>query len=153
MRRRKAAFPFNNFLEDTMNLKPNILIFSVYQTQLTGATNEANHNRVVERLTNMSVPFTELLGKYNGIAEKQILVADLKNEVLVHEFANQYNQESYLRSHNDRFSELIHLKADNGNDFIQAVGYLMEVSETEAEASKYYSYSPKTNQYFITKGA
>src|ERR1035437_3198156 len=106
-----------------MNIKANILLFSVFNPGLNSLrTNLENHTEVLGRLTKAGVTHIQMLSKNHGVAERSILVIGFEHEGLVNKIANEFHQESYLRSHNDRFSELVHLKGGPGGENIVQPG-------------------------------
>ncbi len=128
-----------------MNTKPNILIFSVFQSKLSYDQNMMNHNGVTDYLTKKEIYFKILTGVYENNSEMSILV-DFNQRSLVEELVKTFNQECYLESHNDRASFLIFNDKDK-----RFIGTLTNVSQSEAIASNNYSYDFENNQYFITK--
>lgn len=129
-----------------MNLKPDILIVSVFQTAKTESENQSAHNKVLTVLKSEGIPCIELLGRYNGVNEKSILLEGFENRRLVERLAKEFNQECYLESHNDRATFLVYQDGTR-----QSIGTLTAVSQDEAEQAIGYSYNPITKQHFITK--
>ena len=127
-----------------MNLKQNILIFSVYQSDKELSVNLAAHNNLMDYLKRNSYPVSEVQGSYKGIPEKSILVVDFEHRSIVEDFVKAYNQESYLESHNDRSSNLIFSDGTK-----QAIGKLVSVPRDEALQNDSYSYNDQG--YFLCK--
>lgn len=129
-----------------MNLKPNILIFSVFQNSVSKKQNEINHNEVLKAIQDKGISAMELQGRYNGSNELSILVSGFEHRALVEHTCKAFNQESYLESHNDRATFLIYKDGRR-----ESIGTLTPVSKEEAESSIGYSYNPLVDQYFIAK--
>lgn len=131
-----------------MNIKNNILIFSVFQKGVSKELNTSRHNDVMARLKRSGVPCIELQGKYNGSEELSILVDGFNHRADVEYFCNEYNQECYLESHSDRFTSLVF---PNGTR--QDLGYMVPVTKDEAEAAGSYSYNPLSGYFMVRQGA
>lgn len=129
-----------------MNLKPNILIFSVFQNSVSKKQNEINHNEVLKAVQDKGLTAMELQGRYNGSNELSILVSGFEHRALVEHTCKAFNQESYLESHNDRATFLIYKDGRR-----ESIGTLTNVSQSEEEASNAFSYNPISGQYFICK--
>lgn len=129
-----------------MNLKSNILVFSVFQLGLTHEQNFRTHVRVLSELKSNLIPCGELKGRYNGTDEMSIMIVGFQHRELVESLVKTFNQESYMESHNDRKSFLVY-----STGLKEYIGTLTPVSRAEAEASGAYSYSPPLDQFFVTK--
>ena len=129
-----------------MNLKSNVLIFSVFRKDRSNAMNEAFHANTLKELKALGLPVVELEGKYNGSEETSILVQGFENRVIVERLCTEFSQECYLESHNDRASFLVY---PNGSKV--GIGTLTPVSKEVAEASGSYSYNRVAQQHFITR--
>ena len=129
-----------------MNTKPNILIFSVFQKTVPAPLNEMAHRKVLSLLKAEGIPAMELQGRYNGSDETSILVDGFQHRATVERICQDFAQECYLESHNDRASFLVFPNGDK-----QAIGTLTPVSKEEAEAVGNFSYSPLAGQYFVTR--
>ena len=129
-----------------MNIKNNILIFSVFQTGTSLELNTSRHNAVLQSLKRSGVPCMELQGRYNGNEELSILVDGFQYRQDVEYFCNEYRQECYLESHSDRATSLVY---PDGRRV--SIGTLTPVSKEDAEALGSYSYNPIIRQHFVTK--
>lgn len=129
-----------------MNLKPNVLIFSVFQKGTVWSVNRDRHAKVMQDLETQGVPCIELTGKYNNELELSILVQGFEFRPLVEALAKKYSQECYLESYSDRSSALVY--PDGRREMI---GTLTPVSKLEADAVGSWSYNKIADQYFITK--
>lgn len=116
-----------------------IVIVSVYQQTKDDLD---NHKNTIAQLELMQVPHLELEGSYKGVKEKSILLP-VKFKRIAEMLARDYNQETYLESHNDRMTELVY----SGGHSIR-IGTLAEVTESEALESGNYSYNPITKVYY-----
>lgn len=128
-----------------MNIRPNILIVSVFQKGVDAKQNVESHAQVLQTLKSTGVPHVELQGKYNGIEELSILVQGFEYRSVVERLAKAFNQECYLESHNDRATSLVFADGSRQN-----IGTLVNVTKEEAEANGSYSYNPNAG-YFITR--
>jgi hypothetical protein len=131
-----------------MNIKTNILIFSVFQTNTSRELNESRHRDVLARLQRSGVPAIELQGKYNGNEELSILVDGFNHRADVEYFCREFNQECYLESHNDRATSLVFPDGTR-----QKLGTLVAASKDEAEASGSYPYNPNSGYFIVRQGA
>lgn len=129
-----------------MNLKSNILIFSVFQKGNSLTANEYTHKAVLAALKSEGLPVLELRGKYEGAEELSILIEGFQHRDTVERIAKTFNQECYLESHNDRATFLVYPDGTTKN-----IGTLTPVSKQEAEESGSYSYNPVVDQHFITR--
>lgn len=129
-----------------MNIKSNILIFSVFQAKHSKALNVDTHAQVLATLKQAGLPVLELQGKYKGNEELSILVDGFEHRATVERLCKTFNQECYLESHNDRATSLVYPDGTR-----QDVGTLVPVSKQEAEAVGSYSYNPLVDQHFITR--
>ena len=129
-----------------MNINPNILIFSVFQKGLPEIVNRMAHDQFLEILEREGFPVLSLSGRYNGVDELLILIENFDHREIVERLCREFNQESYLESHNDGTTFLVY--PDGRRELI---GKMTHVSETEAKAASSYSYSPLRDQYFVTK--
>lgn len=129
-----------------MNLKQNILIFSVFKANQTWEQNRNAHVQAMAELKSNLIPCGELVGRYNGASELSIMVIGFQHRDTVKAFCEKFNQESYLESHNDRFTNLVY-----SSGAIEPIGILTAVSKAEAEKMGSYSYSAPLDQFFVTK--
>jgi len=129
-----------------MNLKPNVLIFSVYQKSDSTQKNIITHCGVFQELKRRGLPVVELSGRYAGDYEYSILIQGFENRAMVERMCQEFNQECYLESHNDRASFLVFPDGTR-----KSIGTLKAVSKEEAEASDSYSYNPTIDQHFMAK--
>ena len=129
-----------------MNLKPNLLIVSVFQDSVLEDINRARHGNALKVLQSKGVPCIELQGRYLGKNELSILVQGFENRELVERLSSEFNQKCYLESYNDRATFLVY--PDGRRD---SIGTLQNVSQDEAEAADGYSFNPISGQYFISK--
>lgn len=127
-----------------MNIKQNILIFSVFQAGL-GEVNEMNHRMVLDRLDMMGIGYTILDGCYMGTYERSVMLMGFDHEDLVKSIVKAYNQECYLRSYGDRVTELVY------SNRIEKIGVLVPVNSVEGLDS--WTYHRELKQYFTVKGA
>lgn len=129
-----------------MNIKPNVLIFSVFQAGLPELVNRMAHTQILSLLKRQGYPVLELQGRYNGADELSILVDGFQHRDLVERMCLEFKQECYLESHNDRATFLVFPNGDK-----QAIGTLTPVSKQEAEAVGSFSYNPIADQHFVTR--
>lgn len=129
-----------------MNTKPNILIFSVFQKTVPAPLNEMAHQKVLSLLKTEGIPSMELQGQYEGSDETSILVEGFEHRATVERICQDFAQECYLESHNDRATFLVFPNGDK-----QAIGTLVPVSKQEAEQLGNFSYNPVVDQYFVTR--
>lgn len=129
-----------------MNIRPNILIVSVFQKAVSAAKNIANHKEVLQALKDSGLSVLELQGKYDDTYELSILIEGFQYRQVVEKIAKSFNQECYLESHNDRATFLVFPDGST-----KSIGTLTPVSKQEAEAVGSYSYSPVVDQYFVTR--
>ena len=123
-----------------------IMIFSVFQKDLSLESNMANHKLALEFLNKYSVPYLELQGKYNGSEELSILLNDLGYRSTVEKLCAAYRQECYLEADDERNAKLVFA------DYTTAsIGKLMCVSKDKAESKGSYSYNPVNNCYYIAE--
>jgi len=123
--------------------KPEVLIFSVYQSDRQDTDNQDNHQTVVNRLSQLDISHKVLNGRYQGIDEKSILVK-MDQLDTVQALCKQFNQESYLHLDKDRVASL---RFTEGR--IEKIGNLEAVSKTKALKSDAYTFDPMSNTYFI----
>lgn len=128
-----------------MNILPNILIFSVFQKDLSEEQNKRSHEHALQVLKANLIPHTVLHGQYNGVAELSILVPSFKHRETVETICKAFSQESYLESHNDRFTNLVFMDGSR-----KPIGTLKGVSRAEAMARDSWSYSPLVDQFYVT---
>lgn len=129
-----------------MNLKPNILIFSVFQKNATPEVNKDIHSSVLYVLLDQKLPAMELKGRYNGTDESSILIQGFEHREVVERLCKEFGQECYLESHNDRATFLVF--PDGSKKYI---GVLTPVDENEAQQVGSYSYNEAVGQFYITK--
>jgi hypothetical protein len=129
-----------------MNLKSNVLIFSVFQAGLPELVNQMAHNQLFGILERQGLPVLALSGRYNGVNELSILVEGFEHRETVERLCKEFNQECYLESHNDRATFLVFPNGDK-----QDIGILVPVSKSEAESVGNFSYNPIVGQYFVTR--
>lgn len=129
-----------------MNIKPNVLIFSVCQAALPELVNKMAHTQMLSILQNQGMPIMELQGRYNGSNEMSILIQGFEHRETVERICKDFNQECYLESHSDRATFLVY---PDGRK--ESIGTLTPVSKQEAEQVGSFSYSPLMDQYFVTQ--
>lgn len=129
-----------------MNLKPNILIVSVFQKSQTLEENTNSHKYVMQVLKANGIPCLTLHGKYDGSEELSILFDGFEYRDIVEKIAKTHKQECYLESHNDRATFLVYPDGTT-----KSIGTLVPVSKEEAEVAGSYSYNPRVDQHFITR--
>lgn len=122
-----------------MRTYDHIVIVSVYKQTKDDLD---NHKNTIAQLELMQVPHLELNGSYKGIKENSILLP-AKYTRIAEMLARDYNQETYLESHNDRTTELVYANGDRVK-----LGILVEVTEAEALQTGNYSYNPVTKVYY-----
>jgi hypothetical protein len=129
-----------------MNLKSNVLIFSVFQKSVPAPLNEMAHRKVLSALKSEGLPVLELQGRYNGVDEMSILVDGFEHRRMVERLCQEFGQECYLESHNDRATNLVFPDGST-----QSIGTLVPVSKEEALAVGNFSYNGAVGQYFVTR--
>jgi len=123
------------------SLKQPIVIFSVFQKGLSHSTNNANHEKALDFLTEYNVIFKDMSGSYKGIPEKSIMLfAD--DEYVAFSLTAQYNQDTYLFSDADRSTFLKSYPKEHG----EYIGTLRP--STKAAALKLDSWSLIDGRYF-----
>ncbi len=129
-----------------MNIKPNVLIFSVFQKALPVYINRMAHDQILGILKRQGYPVIELKGRYDGIDELSILVEGFQHRETVERMCLEFKQECYLESHNDRATFLVY---PNGRR--ESIGTLTPVSKQEAEQVGSFSYNAEIDQHFVTR--
>lgn len=127
-----------------MNLKPNVLIFSVFQKTVAKHVNEMAHLQLFSALKSEGLPVLELKGKYEGSDELSILIEGFQYRDYVERICKIFNQECYLESHNDRTTFLVYPDGRSVN-----IGTLTPVSKSEAMEKGSYSFSEAVGQYYV----
>lgn len=117
-----------------MNLSNTFFIISVYQAGLTAEVNEANHDVIVNALTEGKIQFKSIVGRFEGIDEESVLVYGIKNEGIIKEIMKSFNQKAYLTVYQDLAAELVH-----SNGLIEQLGSFVKVSLMEAEANNAFT--------------
>lgn len=131
-------------MEDTeMNTFPNILIFSVYQGQNPG-TDHNNTGRVRRELTNLGIEYKNVEGSFQGKTEEAFIV-DARHEKYVVDFCKEYNQQAYLFSHNDRYTELVSVKTGER----AGIGHL--TSQTNKPKNEDYTFDAQLGLYWVAR--
>lgn len=125
-----------------MNIKPEICIFSVYQSNENEEVNFFNHTTVITCLDSKLIPNKVVRGNYKGISELSILVNSKDIEV-IKRICLTYNQESYLTRHADNTASLTHCQTGK----IEPLG----VFKTTRFPEKYnaYTFDPDTLTYWV----
>lgn len=126
-------------------IKPNVLIFSVFQKSEINSVNLRVHLETLQAMKSSGIPVLELQGRYNGVEELSILVSGFEYRQAVEHACKTFNQECYLESNSDRQTFLIYPSGKR-----EFIGVLTSVSKDEAMASKSFSYNPQSG-YFIVK--
>lgn len=128
-----------------MNIQPNVLIFSTFNAEFSEHLNGLNHNQVMSAFKARHIPFVELETKtIDGLIERQLLVVGFENTDLVEKYARTFGQDSYLKSHGDRFTEKISLNEIHA----EPVGYIRAISEVEATLKGTYTLNRQTGTYY-----
>lgn len=126
-----------------MNIKANILIFSVFDQSRTNNENLDNHSKVIERLNALKISYKVLDGVYYGSKEKSILLHDTQaNRSTVEIILKWFNQDCYLESGSDRTSSLVY------PDHKEYLGVLREIDKEMASQLDSYSFDPSSNTYW-----
>lgn len=128
------------------DLKPNVLIFSVFQKSQSESVNQKVHAMILAEMQKSALPVIELQGRYNGVNESSILIQGFEHRETVQRLCREFNQECYLESHNDRATFLVY---PNGKT--ESIGTLTNVSKDEAIQNGSYSFNAIADAYFITK--
>lgn len=124
---------------------PEVLIFSVFRTDVPDSHNRDCHRVLVNNLKRNSIPFKELKGAYKRVEGLSILVkADQIGKV--RDICKHFNQDSYLSLDENRVATLVY-----HNGTVEKLGQLVSVSEKEALSSDNYSFDPQYENYFIVK--
>lgn len=128
------------------NIKPQILIFSVFQKNRADFENMDNHQCIIQRLSQLDIGFKVLDGVYQGEAEKSILVVDSPEmRRSVESICKQFNQDCYLRSDSERDTYLVY---PDGTE--TQIGTLKRVSQSEAEKMDGYSIDTTDGSFWAT---
>lgn len=137
-----------------MKVNNNIVLVSVYRSELSNEVNHANHVKAIELLKCDDVPFSVVKGNYKGNDELTLMLST--NDAKKHSdnlsnalnLAYLFNQDSVLEVHNDGTSVLHSLRSDMPS---LTIGSFKEVSKQEAVSQESYTYEPVSNRYFIVK--
>lgn len=125
------------------NVTERVYIFSVFNSKRPKVINEVEHDVTIQTLKAKHYTPTEVIGRYNGIDEKSIMLYGTNlTEPMIEELAKRNFQESYLVVYHDGVAELVY---SNGNRKI--MGEFLPVSETEAKSRD--AYSKIGNQWFV----
>jgi UDP-2,3-diacylglucosamine pyrophosphatase LpxH len=120
----------------------NLLIFSVFQSSKPMLENLYAHDKVKQSLKKSGINYIPCVGQYQGNTELSFIVS-IENQTLVQDLCKQYNQESYLIHHGDRFCELM---CSDGKT--KPIGYMKEVTEAQAKTLEAWTKTPD-DRYFI----
>ena len=82
-------------------------IVSVYKSELSANANMTRHLDLVDSLKKAAIPFKELYGVYNGGKERCVLLVGPGNDLVARSIANEFEQECYLVSDQDRNTKLV----------------------------------------------
>ena len=123
---------------------PHLLIFSVFQSNMPADQNYKAHLSTQETLKLSGIPYIPVQGAYKGVKELGFIVSADQRKV-VDDICKQYNQESYLEHHNDRYCELI--CADGTS---KPLGTMVETTKDKAEKSDAYTLTPD-GRYFVVE--
>lgn len=121
-------------------LKP-FYIVSAYQATENININEANHGAILHWLADHGIEFVEVIGVYQGQAEKSFLV---HNERLAEKLARKFNQECYFIG----AKGYGYLKYSD-KPFAESIGEL-RFSKTKPLA-KGYTFFPKNEMFMYTE--
>lgn len=125
-------------------LKPEILIFSVFQKDRSNESNLDNHQCIIQRLSQQGIGYKVLDGVYQGETEKSILVVNSPEmRQTVESVCKQFNQECYLKSDSQRNTSLVY---PNGTE--AHIGTLKRVSQAEAQKLNGYSVDTTDGSYW-----
>jgi len=128
-----------------MNIGNRILIVSVYQANESHEKNKQNHEILKGYLTSIGIDLIEISGRYNGKNEDSFILHEAHRKV-VEIIVRDYNQDCYLESHCDRYSELVF-----PDDTRQGLGYLVPINNVEASTLDSWSYRKDLNQYYAIR--
>ena len=126
-----------------MNTLPNIIIFSVFQSDLSHNENMLHHLETKELLK--EVPYKIVNGVYKNSHELSFVVIGHKHLELVLSIASHFKQETILKSYSDRSSYLMNVSSH----FETYIGKFKATDKKTALASQNYTYDTETDQYFI----
>lgn len=131
-------------------IKPNKIIFSVFQFGYTTEANTDNHRTLMESL---KIPSFETWGFYKGQPELSIVVTVSNYEKynawfdLILDIAKQFKQESILLVDSDDNADLYYV--DTG--MTKPLGVFQEASAVEAKKQDAYTFEPVSSRFFIVK--
>ena len=127
-------------------IKPEILIFSVFQKDRSNESNLDNHQCIIQRLSQLGIGYKVLDGVYQGETEKSILVVDSPEmRQTVESVCKQFNQDCYLKSDSQRNTSLVY---QDGTE--TQIGTLKRVSQDEAQKLDGYSVDPTDGSIWAT---
>lgn len=127
------------------NVTERVYIFSVFNSKRAKVLNEVEHDVTIQTLKAKHYTPTEVVGRYNGIDEKSIMLYGTNlTEPMVRELCAKNFQESFLVVYHDGVAELVY-----SNDNRKILGDFVPVTETEAKARD--AYSKIGNQYFVVE--
>jgi hypothetical protein len=122
----------------------NVVIFSVFQSELDKQTNLNNTRKIVSLFKKSGMNFKIAQGCYKGISEISFIVPICNHSSIV-KLAKQYNQESILLVDSIGNAKLSYVES-----YIkQSIGKMFEVSQNRALSE--VSYTKVENKYFICK--
>ena len=124
------------------------IIFSAARGDVSMVKNSINTLHAEQHLKALNIPYSKLLGSYNGVEELSFLVtAEHLDHVMF--LAKFYNQHSILLRDNENNASLFILDTS----VLVKLGKMVSVTVEEALANDSWSFHPKLNKYFICKGA
>lgn len=124
------------------------IIFSAELSDNSRVSNGINTLYTEQRLKSLSIPYSKLLGSYNGVEELSFLVSYEHLETALR-LATHFKQHSILLRDSENNACLHILES---GEFIN-LGKMVSVSVEEALENDSWSFHPKLNKYFICKGA
>lgn len=114
-------------------------IVSAYKSELSDNVNMTRHLDLVDSLKKASIPFEEVYGVYKGGKERCVLLIGPGNDLVAHSIANEFEQECYLVSDQDRNTKLVF---EGGVE--EDIGVFTRIHTTEGFNS--YTVDPETGE-------
>jgi len=123
----------------------NIIIFSVFQKDVSEDANYMNTIKVESMLKRTNIPFKAVQGVYKGTKEESFII-DLKYINAAMELARHYNQESILVIDANSNATLKYMPVTVESD--SYLGIFQEVLESTAKTLDAYTYDIETGTYY-----
>lgn len=123
-----------------------VVIFTVYQPNLTSHENLGNHFKLQTRLGMQDIPFVVVKYVRHNSVEMGFML-DQGYLDTVEQLAQQYNQDTITLIDHDNYVDIKYIKTND----IKPIGQLIEVDETKAELIGDFLVLPRENKYLVSK--